>query len=43
MYLTLFNALTGAIQNLELHRYDRAREILIAAQQASEEIFIASA
>ncbi len=43
MYLTLFNALTGAIQNLEWQRYDRAREILISAQQESEEIFIAGA
>ena len=41
MYLTLFNALTGTIQNLEWQRYERAKEILISAQQESEEIFIA--
>ncbi len=43
MYLILFNALTSAIQNLEWQNYERAREILICAQQESEQIFIAGA
>ena len=40
MYLTLFNAITGAIQNLEWKNYGRAKDILIQAQQEAEEIYI---
>lgn len=42
MYLTLFNALTDAIEQLERADYGSAREILIRAQQQTEEIFIES-
>ena len=40
MYLTLFNAITGAVQNLEWKNYDRAKDILIQAQQEAEDIYI---
>ena len=40
MYLTLFNAVTGAIQHLEWHNYGRAKEMLVQAQRDAEEIYI---
>ena len=42
MYLTLFNAVTGAIQQIDWQNYGRAKDLLITAQQNAEEIFISS-
>ncbi len=42
MYLSLFNAVTGAIHQINWQNYGRAKELLITAQQDAEEIFISS-
>ena len=42
MYYTLFNAITDALSAMEQQNYGQARELLIAAQQQSEEIFMDS-
>ena len=42
MYLTLFNAVTEAIHQIDRQYYSRAKELLITAQQEAEEIFISS-
>ena len=40
MYTTLFNAMTDAIENIEKLNYGTAKEILIQAQQKTEELYI---
>jgi len=40
MYYTLFNALSKAIENIDVANYGAARVILIEAQQKAEEIYI---
>ncbi len=39
-YLILFNRITDALEKIDLQDYDRAKEILIQAQQEAEEAFI---
>ena len=40
MYLLLFNAITDALEKIEGQNYGDAEELLIAAQQKAEEIYI---
>ena len=40
MYLALFNAITDAIAELKNANYGKTKDILIAAQQEAEEIYI---
>ncbi len=40
MYLLLFNAITDALEKIEGQNYGDAKELLIAAQQKAEEIYI---
>ena len=40
MYLLLFNAITDALENLSDNNYGAARDLLIAAQQQTEELYI---
>ena len=40
MYCTLFNAITDAVENIEQKRCDAAKEILVRAQQETEEMYI---
>ena len=40
MYLLLFNAITDALENLSDNNYGAARDLLIAAQQQAEELYI---
>ena len=40
MYTTLFNAMTDAIENIEKCNYGTAKELLIQAQQKTEELYI---
>ena len=40
MYTTLFNAITNALEKLEWQNYGDAKDLLIAAQQKAEEIYI---
>ena len=40
MYYRLFNACTDAIESIELENYDYAKDLLIQAQQDTEEMFI---
>ena len=40
MYTTLFNAVTDALEKMEVQNYDDAKELLISAQQQTEEIYI---
>ena len=42
LYLLLFNATTEALEQLDAQNYGDARDILIAAQQKAEEIYINS-
>ena len=42
MYLTLFNAATNAIDFLNQQKYEQATEILISAQQNTEEVFLSA-
>ena len=42
MYTTLFNAITDAIESIRLGSYDSAEDILIHAQQQTEELYIAA-
>ena len=42
MYFTLFSAVCDAIDALEETNYDSAKEILIRAQQQTEEIYIST-
>ena len=40
MYSTLFNAITDAIESIRQDNYGEAKEILIKAQQETEELYI---
>ena len=40
MYLTLFNAITDALAQIEKQNYGGAKSTLIAAQQKAEEMYI---
>ena len=40
MYLRMFNAATDALAHMEEQNFGIARELLIAAQQACEEIYL---
>jgi len=40
MYSTLFNAITDALEQIEQQNFGSAKDILIAAQQKAEEIYI---
>ena len=40
MYTTLFNAVTDALKKMEMQNYGDANELLISAQQKTEEIYI---
>ncbi len=40
MYLLLFNAITDALEQMEQQNYGTAKDLLIAAQQQAEEIYI---
>lgn len=40
LYTHLFNALTDAVEQLENHNCDRAKDILIRAQQETEEMYL---
>ena len=40
MYLLLFNAITDALEKIEGQNCGDAKELLIAAQQKAEEIYI---
>lgn len=40
MYLLLFNAITDALEQMEKQNYGTAKDLLIAAQQQAEEIYI---
>ena len=42
LYLLLFNAATDALEQLDAQNYGDARDILIAAQQKAEELYINS-
>ena len=42
MYLLLFNEITDALEKREEQNYGEARELLIAAQQKAEDIYIVS-
>ena len=40
MYTMLFNAVTDALTQMEAQNYGDAKDLLIAAQQKAEEIYI---
>ena len=40
MYIELFNSITNAIDALEENKFADAKEILVAAQQQTEEMYI---
>ena len=40
MYHLLFNAATDALEQIEQQNYGSAKDLLIAAQQQAEEIYI---
>ena len=40
MYTTLFNAVTDALEKIEAQTYGDAKDLLIAAQQQAEDIYI---
>ena len=40
MYSTLFNAITDALEQIEQQNFGSAKDLLIAAQQKAEEIYI---
>ena len=41
LYTLLFNAVTDAVEQMEQQNYGAARDILVAAQQNAEELYIA--
>ena len=43
MYSLLFNAITDALEKIEKQNFGDAKDILIAAQQKAEELYIESA
>lgn len=40
MYTRLFNGVTDALEQMEQQNYGAARQLLIAAQRAGEEIYM---
>ncbi len=40
MYLKLFNAITDALQEIESGNSDKAKKILISAQEKAESVYI---
>ena len=42
LYHLMFNRVTDALRELERGRVDTAKELLISAQQAAEELYIES-
>ena len=40
MYSLLFNAITDALEQIEQQNFGSAKDLLIAAQQKAEEIYI---
>ena len=42
MYFILFNAITNALEKLDHQNYGDAKKLLIAAQQETEERYIAA-
>lgn len=40
MYHLLFNAITDALEQIEQQNFSSAKDLLIAAQQQAEEIYI---
>ena len=42
MYSTLFNAITDALEQIEQLNFGSAKDLLIAAQQQAEEIYISA-
>ena len=40
MYTLLFNAITDALKQMESQNFGSAKDLLIAAQQKTEEIYI---
>ena len=40
LYHLLFNAITDALEQMESQNYGDAKELLVAAQQKAEEIYI---
>ena len=40
MYSTLFNAITDALEQIEQQNFGSVKDLLIAAQQQAEEIYI---
>ena len=40
MYLTLFNAVTDALAALEAQNIGQAKDLLVTAQQACEELYL---
>ena len=40
MYLTLFRSITSALEIMERQNYGMAKEVLQAAQQKSEDLYI---
>lgn len=42
MYLLLFSAITDALEQMEKQNYGTAKDLLIAAQQKAEEIYISA-
>lgn len=40
MYTMLFNAVTDALEKIEAQNYGDAKDLLIAAQQQAEDIYI---
>ena len=43
MYLTLFNAITDALEQMEKQNLGSAKDLLTTAQQKTEEIYMESA
>ena len=43
MYYTLFRAITKALENIDDANYGTARDLLIQAQQQTEEVYISAA
>ena len=42
MYACLFNVLSDVAEAIEKHNYGQAREMIMAAQRETEEIYISS-
>ena len=40
MYFTLFNAVTDALEAMEAQNFGQAKDLLIAAQQRCEELYL---